>query len=196
MSLPSKEFFETIMTRVHDIPFSHVIEMTTGHKVLPVTDSDREVIDEICAKAKEVLEDVKNEDFRAIRPNEISNRLEAMLRDKLGGEIPEKKAAGYPNIVIERGGKCYYIEVKLAGVDQLNSNLRAFYYEPVELAKVTRDACHIMVGFIHQEKKVIGFKVVDLSKINVNLKSEFNASNPELYKPDAVIRSYPEAILF
>ena len=193
MRLPSKEFFETIMTKVRNIPFSYVIEMTTGHKVLPITEDDKETVDEIYAKAKEVLEDVRNEDFSGLRPNEISIRLEDMLRSKLRGDIPENKVAGYPNIIIERKGKYYYVEVKLAEVEQLNSSFRTFYYEPVELAKVTKDASHVMVGFIHQNKVVVGFKIVDLSKINVNLKSEFNTNNKELYKASAVIKSYPDS---
>jgi hypothetical protein len=190
--LPTKDFFETIMKRVRDVPFSYVIEMTTGHKIIPLSEEDKEVVDEIFEAACAILEEVKEEDYSALRPNEISNRLEDKLRSKLGGVIPENKVAGYPNIMIEREGKVYYVEVKLAEVGQLDSSLRAFYYEPVEFTKVTRDARHIMVGFLHKNKSVIGFKIVDLSKINVNLKSEFNANNKELYKREAVIKSYPE----
>jgi hypothetical protein len=73
----------------------------------------------------------------------------------------------------------------------LDSHLRSFYYEPVEFTKVTKDARHILVGFLHKTKSIIGFKIVDLSKINVNLKSEFNANNKELYKSEAVVKSYP-----
>jgi hypothetical protein len=190
--LPTKDFFETIMRRVRSIPFSYVIEMTTGHKVIPLSEEDKEVIDEIFEAACAILKEVKEEDYSELRPNEISNRLEDKLRSKLEGVIPENKVAGYPNIMIERGGKVYYVEVKLAEVEQLNSSFRTFYYEPVEFAKVTRDARHVLVGFLHKAKSVIGFKIVDLSKINVNLKSEFNANNKELYKREAVIKSYPE----
>ncbi|MEM3897272.1 MAG: hypothetical protein QXO04_01480 [Nitrososphaerota archaeon] len=189
-SLPSREFFDIIMTKIRNVPFSYVIEMTTGCKVLPITDEDSSVIDEIYNKAREIVEESRQEDYGNLRPNEISNRLEDKLRTKLEGVIPENKVAGYPNILIERKGKSYYIEVKLAEVEELNSNLRTFYYEPVEFAKVTKDACHIMVGFIHQKKEIIGFKLVDLSKIRVNLKSEFNANNKELYKAEAIIKSY------
>lgn len=191
VSLPPKEFFDLIKRKVRGVPFSYVIEMTTNRKVYPVTDEDKEVIEEIFKAAIEVVEDSKEEDFGDMRPNEISNRLEDMLRAKLGGVIPENKVAGYPNILIERKGKYYYVEVKLAEEDKLDSSFRTFYYEPVELAKVTKDACHIAVGFIHRRKTIIGFKIIDLSKIKVNLKNEFNASNRELYKPDAVVKAYP-----
>jgi hypothetical protein len=193
-TLPPKDFFETVMRKVRNIPFSYVIEMTTGHKVIQLSEEDKEVVNEVFEAARAVLEEAKEEDYNEMRPNEISLRLEDKLRSKLKGVIPENKVAGYPNIMLEREGKVYYIEVKLAEVGQLNSSFRAFYYEPVEFAKVTKDARHIMVGFIHRAKSVIGFKIVDLSKIKVSLKNEFNTNNKELYKSEAVIKSYPEGV--
>jgi len=188
--MPDKEFFETIMRKIRNIPFSYVIKMTTGCNVYPVTDMDSSIIQEIYKAARGVVEESKSEDFTSLRPNEISNRLEDMLRTKLKGVIPENKVAGYPDILIERGGKSYYVEVKLAEEEQLNSSFRTFYYEPVELTKVTRNACHIIVGFIHRKRSVIGFKIIDASKINVNLKSEFNANNMELYKRENILKEY------
>ncbi|MEM2842125.1 MAG: hypothetical protein QW201_02350 [Thermoproteota archaeon] len=188
--MPEKEFFKTIMKRIRGIPFSYVIKMTTDCEVYPVTDEDADVVQEIYEKAKAVIEEVEDEDFSSLRPNEISNRLEDILRTKLNGVIPENKVAGYPNLLIEHKGKSYYIEVKLAGEEELNSNFRTFYYEPVELAKVKKNACHIIVGFIHRMRSVIGFKIIDASKINVNLKSEFNASNLELYRRENILREY------
>lgn len=189
--LPSKEFFNTIMRKVRGVPFSYVIEMTTGCKVIPVDEEkDREVLDEIYEAAKTVVEEVRDEDFGSLRPNEISNRLEDMLREKLNGVIPEHKIAGYPNIMIERRDKTYYIEVKLADEKKLGSSFRTFYYEPVEFAKVTRDASHIIVGFIHRERSIIGFKIIDASKIKVNLKCEFNTNNIELYKRENILREF------
>jgi hypothetical protein len=188
--LPSKEFFKTIMKRVRNIPFSYVIKMTTECEVYPVREEDEVVINEIYEAAKTVVDESEEEDFSALRPNEISNRLEDMLRTKLGGTVPENKVAGYPNILIERNGKSYYVEVKLAEESKLNSSLRTFYYEPVELAKVTKNACHIIVGFVHRNKTIVGFKIIDASKIKVNLKSEFNANNIELYKADNILKEY------
>jgi len=190
--LPDEKFFETIMRRVRNIPFSYVIKMTTGHEVYPVKDEDAKVIDEIFEKAKAVVKKARDEDFSSLRPNEISNKLEDMLRTELKGVIPESKVAGYPNILIERRGKFYYIEVKLAGINEMNSSFRTFYYEPVELAKVTKDACHIIVGFIHRMRSIIGFKIIDASRIRVNLKSEFNTNNKELYKRENILKEYFE----
>jgi hypothetical protein len=193
--LPTKEFFETIMRRIRNIPFNYVIKMTTGCEVYSITEQDRDVIDEIYDASRSVVEESQAEDFSSLRPNEISNKLEKRLRVRLNGVIPENKVAGYPNILIQREGKVYYIEAKLAEERQLDSSFRTFYYEPVELTKVTRDACHIIVGFIHRERTITGFKIIDASKINVNLKSEFNTNNVELYKPENILREYPSSQL-
>jgi hypothetical protein len=189
LSLP-KEFFAFLKQKIENVPFPYIIEMTTGCKVQPLSSRDDLVVKEIYNAAKEVLEWSRSRNFNGIERREISNELEAQLRGKLGGEIPEGKTAGYPNILIRRKEVNYYIEVKVAGEEQLKSSFRSFYYEPVELAKVTKDACHVMVGYIHKNKKILGFKIVDLSKINVSLKNEFNTNNKELYKKDAIVREY------
>lgn len=183
------EYIGLFKHKLRDLPFPYIIEVSTGCKVYALTEDDKEVIEELFKVSKDVVEWAKLQDFTGLRVNEISNRLEAELRVRLGGEIPEGKMAGYPNILIERGGKSYYIEVKLTDISRLNSRLRAFYYEPAELAKVKRDAWHILVGFIHKNKIVHGFKIVDLSKIKVALKNEFNADNRELYKN--IVREFP-----
>lgn len=193
MSLP-KEFFEFLMRKIERISFTYIIERTTGCRVFPL--EDKNVVNEIYEASNSILRDVKDFDYTKKRPNEISNDLDRRLRERLNGVIPEGKMAGYPDILIERNGKNFYIEVKLSEVNQLDSSLRTFYYEPVKVAKVRRDAVHVMVGFVHERKKVVGFKIVDLSKINVTLKNEFNANNREIYKKDAIVKEYPQTTLF
>ena len=193
MSLP-KSFFEFLMRKIENVSFAYIIEMTTGCKVFPLRDES--VVAEVYEASKSVLDDVRDVDYADKRPNEISNDLERKLREKLKGEIPESKVAGYPDILMERNNKSFYIEVKLAEVEQLNSSFRTFYYEPVELAKVTRDAVHVIVGFVHRRKRIVGFKIVDLSWINVSLKNEFNANNKEIYKREAIVKEYPQTTLF
>jgi len=186
--LPPKDFLKSLIRRVENVPFPYIIEAITGCKILPLPEED-EVIDEIYEKALEVVKWAQGQDFTNMRPNEICNKLERKLRELLGGEIPEGKTAGYPDILLRRGGKIYYIEVKLAGEAQLNSRLRSFYYKAAEFTKVRYDAYHVGVGFIHRRKRIIGFKMFDISRIRVSLKPEFNCSNRELYKN--VIREYP-----
>ena len=186
-----EQYLELLRQRLENIPFHRVIELTTGCKVLPLLNDDVMVIDEMFDTAREVVRWAAVQNFAELRPNEICNRLEAELRRRLRGSIPEGKTAGYPDILIERGTKSYYVEVKLAGTDQLHSSLRTFYYQPMEPAKIRRDACHILVGFIHRKRRVVGFKIIDLYGIRVSLKNEFNTNNAELYRDRNIIRRFP-----
>lgn len=192
MSL-SKDFFKFLMQESKEISFAYIIESTTGCKVFRL-DND-EIVSELFDASKKVLSEVQDFDYSNQRPNEIGNDLDRRLREKLVGKLPKRKFAGYPDIIIERKKKNYYIEVKLANINQLGSRLGSFYYEPVKIAKVDKDAFHILVGFLHQNKRILGFKIVDLSKINVSLKNEFNANNVEIYKKDAILKEYPQTRL-
>lgn len=192
MSLPD-DFFEFLMQEIKEISFANIIEKTTGCKVFVLEDD--EIVTELYDASKKVLNEVQDLDYSSKRPNEISNDLDRRLREKLGGKMPKGKFAGYPDIIIERKKKNFYIEVKLASINQLGSRLRSFYYEPVKVAKVDKDAFHILIGFLHQNKRILGFKLVDLSKINVSLKNEFNANNVEIYKKEAILLEYPQTML-
>ena len=63
----------------------------------------------------------------------------------------------------------------------------SFYFEPKdETLKITDDAVHLLAGIGHDGKDgawtFTGFKMVDLSELQVRLKAEFQASNSELYR--------------
>ena len=51
--------------------------------------------------------------------------------------------------------------------------------------KITDDAVHLLAGIEHDGKDGLwtftGWRLVDLSKLRVRLKAEFQASNAELY---------------
>lgn len=71
---------------------------------------------------------------------------------------------------------------------------RDFYYSTKEktLEKINSDCYHLLMGFIIREIQpgnfiTIGWKLVDLSKIKVSMKAEFNADNLEIYKKEAII---------
>jgi hypothetical protein len=70
-----------------------------------------------------------------------------------------------------------------------DSTLRTFYFEPkVQTLKITDDAVHLLAGIGHDGHdgawKFTGFKLVDLSKLHVRLKAEFQASNADVYSKD------------
>ena len=77
-----------------------------------------------------------------------------------------------------------------------NSSLRAFYFEPRKATnKVRDDAVHFVVGFEHQTREKNGgwkfrrWDLVDLSRFTVNLKAEFQGSNRDMYRAEAIVAS-------
>jgi hypothetical protein len=65
---------------------------------------------------------------------------------------------------------------------------------------VSNDAVHFVVGFEHAPRetgsgspnamwKFTRWDLVDLSRLNVKLKAEFQASNRDIYRPEAIVAS-------
>ena len=56
------------------------------------------------------------------------------------------------------------------------------------------DAVHLVAGFEHEARtenqwKFTRWDLVDLSKFKVKLKAEFQGSNRDMYRPEAVVAS-------
>jgi hypothetical protein len=57
------------------------------------------------------------------------------------------------------------------------------------------DAAHFIVGFEHQPREKNGhwkftrWYLVDLSQFKVKLKAEFQGSNRDMYRPEAIVAS-------
>ncbi|MFM8364589.1 MAG: hypothetical protein ACKOAS_05485, partial [Verrucomicrobiota bacterium] len=66
-------------------------------------------------------------------------------------------------------------------------------YEPkTTTSKVHDDARHLLVGVHHNEARggqlrFEGWDLVDVSRINVQLKAEFQASNRDMYRDETVV---------
>jgi hypothetical protein len=79
-------------------------------------------------------------------------------------------------------------------LEVVNSSFRAFYFEPkVATNKVRDDAVHLVVGFEHQPRekgdgwKFTHWDLVDLAQFKVRLKAEFQGSNRDMYRPEAIV---------
>ncbi len=117
-----------------------------------------------------------------------SNRLAAI---RLAVHL---KAHGYPDTELtDIWGRTTYLEIKATTRPQEGS-ARDFFFTPLSATsrKIIRAARHLLLGFIVEEVsaycfRTIGWKLVDLARIRVSLKPEFNANNLEIYKPEAVL---------
>ncbi|WP_411828103.1 hypothetical protein [Luteolibacter sp. AS25] len=189
--------------RVFD--FAVVAEAASGKKVIPLEKMEsgervRAIIENVLGN---VMEDM-NSDTSPIRGlrriNEGSRYFEdgliAGLNEQEGilCEVPKTVAgksqrSGYPDLKItdEETGEVYYLDPKLMEQGSEDSSFRSFYFEPKgETLKITDDATHLLVGIEHDGKDgewtFLGWRFIDLSKLQVSLKAEFHASNRDMYE--------------
>jgi hypothetical protein len=201
--------------QLRGVPFSEVIFDTTGKKVLPFDANnavDQRVARAISAASDETMKRL-NAPGSAIRNvdriNEVSSHFEDTLRDLLsstaglGCDFPltaegKVQRSGYPDLrIIDLESKrVFYLDPKLYATGSRDSSFRAFYFEPRKATnKVRDDAVHFVVGFEHEIREKNGvwkftrWDLVDLSRFTVNLKAEFQGSNGDMYRPEAIVAS-------
>jgi hypothetical protein len=196
------------------IPFSEVIAATSGKRVLPVDRSNKEVrriLSEIGASLDVVLAAMNAPDSparKAKRVNEMSIYFENALRETLNARsgfsctIPKTESgrtqrSGYPDLrlIDKTTNQVFYVDPKILAAGSKSSSLRTFYFEPKRATnKVNDDAVHLIVGIEHARDKdgTIHFtrwELIDLANFRVKLKAEFEGSNADLYRPEAVVGS-------
>ena len=198
---------EAVARPIHDVGFADVVTALTGHRVIPADpERDAAVLDRIRRALAAADGKARAAGIRSKRPNEAGNRMEQFVKDALGAEgfradVPRsttgrRQAAGYPDLeLIDQDGRVIYLEVKTYQRHTLSSSQRAFYFSPTAHAKVLCDATHLLVGFEFESQpsnesriyRPVGWKLVDLSKLRVRLKYEFNASNRQIYNRGSVL---------
>jgi len=126
--------------------------------------------------------------------------------------------SGYPDlrIVDLESKRVFYLDPKLYAAGSRDSSFRTFYFEPKRATnKVRDDAVHFIVGFQHESRNVPAslsrdasesrtaterhgyspvwrftrWDLVDLSRFEVKLKAEFQGSNRDMYRPEAIVAS-------
>ena len=195
------------------IAFADVIAATSGNRVLPVDRADKEtqrILAEIGAALDDVLAAMNAPDSpvrTAKRVNEMSSHFETALRNALNKspglacDFPKTAAgrqqrSGYPDLrlVDKATGRVLYLDPKLFAAGSKASSLRTFYFEPKHATnKVNDDANHLIVGIEHEKTDAASvrftrWELIDLANFRVKLKAEFEGSNADLYRPEAVVR--------
>jgi len=197
---------------LREIPFSQVIFDVTGKRVLaidPKNETDQRIIRQISNVLDEVMKrmNAPNSAIQEIpRINEVSSHFEDLLRELLNGtpglscDFPHTaedrvQRSGYPDLrlVDLETKRIFYLDPKLYAAGSRESSFRTFYFEPkVATNKVRDDAVHLIVGFEHEPKsegrwKFTRWDLVDLAHFKVKLKAEFQGSNHDLYRPEAIV---------
>jgi len=203
-----------ILSAFEGVSFPVIVESSTGYKVLSIDkESDADLIEDLSTIARIITNryyktPITRDTYRlvigkkpkAFRPNEVGRILEYEIynthrRFKVISKIQPLKQVGYPDVkIIERTGRISFVDIKATTRPDVGSP-RDFYYSTKEktLEKINSDGFHLLLGFIIRETEpekfiTIGWKLVDLSKIKVSIKAEFNADNLEIYKPEAIIK--------
>ena len=201
--------------QLRGIPFSEVIMDATGKHVLPFdakNDTDQRVLKQISAALNETLTRMNASDSpvrRIVRINEVSSHFEDLLRELLNAapglscDFPRTgdgklQRSGYPDlrIVDLTTKKVFYLDPKLYAIGSQDSSFRTFYFEPkVTTNKVHDDAVHFIAGIEHSTRdenlvwKFTRWDVIDLANFKVKLKAEFQGSNRDIYRREAVVAS-------
>lgn len=195
-----------------DVPFSSLVEISTGRQVLPMSPDDpvdAEILAGLDGAIGLVLKRFNAPEsitHREDRINEVSAYFETALIEEID-RLPELECAyprtaegnlqraGYPDLMIRHheSGRVVYLDPKLVQEGSLESDLRTFYFTPsVQTRKVLYDASHLLVGIEHDGNtgkwKYLRWHLVDLADFKVRLKAEFQASNQDLYRPELIIR--------
>ena len=194
------------------IPFPEVIFDATGKKVVAIDAQaavDQRVIKQIARVLDEVVRRVNAPDngFKNIpRINEVSGHFEDLMRELLDAapglscDFPRTadgrvQRSGYPDLrlVDEETKRVFYLDPKLYAAGSRESSFRTFYFEPKTATnKILDDAVHFVVGFEHAPGKEGRWKftrwdLVDLAHFEVQLKAEFQGSNRDIYRPEAIV---------
>jgi len=201
--------------QLRGIAFSEVIFDATGKRVLafdPQNEADRRVVKQISAACDETMKRLNAPESviqNVGRINEVSSHFEDTLRELLSSisglscDSPptiegKVQRAGYPDlrIVDLASRRVFYLDPKLYAVGSRNSSFRTFYFEPKKATnKVRDDAVHFIVGFEHERREKNGrwkftrWDIVDLSHFKVKLKAEFQGSNYDMYRAEAIVAS-------
>ena len=198
--------------QLRGLPFAKVIHDATGKQVIatdPQNAVDQRVIKEISRVLDEVVRRM-NAPGSGIegmaRINEASSHFEDLMRELLNAapglscNFPRTtdgrvQRSGYPDLrlVDKETQRVFYLDPKLYAAGSRESSFRTFYFEPKKSTnKVLDDAVHFVVGFEHEPGKdghwkFIRWDLVDLAHFQVKLKAEFQGSNRDLYRPDAIV---------
>lgn len=194
------------------VPFSDVVQATTSHRVVPVDPITHRITLETLVKTMQsVMIEINHPEHpihSAGRINEASRFIEDALMQSLNRvpgwkcEIPQTtdgatQRSGYPDLLLQTPDGAIYIDPKLLSKDSATSSLRTFYYEPhQETSKIQFDAVHLVIGIMHDGWKdgkirFDGWSIIDLARMPVRLKAEFQASNRELYDPSRTVAHSP-----
>lgn len=205
-----EESIAKFMAPLEGIPFPIAIKAISGHKVIPFdrdNKQDLDLLDKLCQAADIAGKQALQDGIFRKRPNEVGNDVEPYVKQALKAvglqadtpltQKQKRQATGYPDIeVIDSNSRVTYLECKTYNLKNIRTTFRAFYFSPSkESCKVTADARHLVMSFqieIAQRKGrqvyvPVYWRIYSIDSMVVQVKHEFNASNRQIYRPEALL---------
>lgn len=207
----------TLKSDLKNVYISDVIEASTKKKVIPLSNDDESklLITEISNLAnnittkyrtkrinRETYDEYFGKKTKSFRNNEVGKLCEYLIKSvfeenkekfKTIKEIVPLGGSGYPDLKILTKKEIIFLEIKATSKPEVGSP-RDFYYTPGAQSdkKICADGLHILLGFITNEIdkgefNLTGYKLVDISKVKVSLKPEFNTDNKGIYNSETII---------
>ncbi len=195
---------------LRNIPLKLVIESLSGYKIRPFKEKDKKdqkLLKNLIKTAKGTTMQINKKGIKRTRPNEVGNDIEKFVERELlkidyKAHTPlttsgRKKTTGYPDIeFIDENGRTNYLECKTYNIENIATTQRSFYLSPSCDFKITKNAHHFAISFeiyVHKSRgkmntyKCNGWKILDLEKLPVDVKHEFNADNLRLYSKELIL---------
>ncbi len=194
------------------IPFPKLIESSTGKLLIPFDPAKpvhQAALDVVAGALGTVLAEMNEAGSPAKglrRINEASSHFEDRLRELLDAHpdfecgfplstTGKIQRSGYPDLrlVHPASGTVIYLDPKLFEESSRESTLRTFYFtNDPDTLKVREDGLHWLLGIAHDGKDgawtFVSWDVVELARLEVKLKAEFQAGNHTLYAREMILR--------
>jgi hypothetical protein len=182
------------------VTFPLIVKLSTGYEVIPFDTKNSAADNELMEIMSKILKKFlrtstsTHSRYEGGRVNEVGRRIEQVIvheMDKHPLKVKQLPKSGYPDIEIVYNGITTYLEMKTSSVKK-KSGFRYFYY--TSGTKINTNARHLLLNVtVSQEEpkywKVENWALSDLSKLDVKLKNEFNASKSDLLNEKARIIS-------
>jgi len=203
--------------QLRGVSFSEVIFDATGKNVVrfdannPVDQRIAKAIAAACDETMKRLNAPGSAIQNVDRINEVSSHFEDSLRELLnataglscdfpltgGGKV---QRSGYPDLrIVDSESKCvFYLDPKLYAAGSRDSSFRTFYFEPKKTTNKVREEPCILSWASSMNRgdglntpnatwTLTRWDLVDLSHFKVKLKAEFQGSNRDMYRPEAIV---------
>lgn len=170
-----------------EVNFSDLVKESSEHKLIPFDSTNKD--DKITLKELTdglnnfVISAKKATRFTGARVNDVGTELKETITQEIGKtklKIFKIKGQGYPDFCVYNGEIPTYIELKVSGnKKKKETHHRLFYYTSGK--KIIVEARHLLLQMELTEEKdkvwiVDSWKLRDLAKMKVSLKTEFNAN--------------------